>query len=505
MPKPVLNDDRYDFRKGRNTAISPDLLNSDELVDTTNARLSASYGAFTKRSGCQRIHPDVLGLAPGSPIRGLIQWDGPSGKQIVAIVNGELRFRNGFNYAQGFSALAPPPGDEFSTTEPALFAPFRASASGAPLVLFIASGGKFYTWNGTATLTRIDGATPVLPPDADLVIAYHTRLFVRDLNYKKHIFWSKVGDGTSYTTGSKVDGGSAFVDVLNGEEIVALEVIGSSLLMASEDCVMRFTGHATDDIVISQDTEGVSTEVGAVGKLALKRFENLAAMLSDRGPYVVTETGVEPIGEQVAPDFAALDLSVISKSIIGWNRGRKELLYAVPRTVDGALNKTIYAQAARLQAWYGPWIYSFGITYLARYEDANGNESVISGGADGWIRDMDVGVLDDVLYNSTGGTNIEMLVEMPVIQFGVPGTTKALSGMELQANLPSGSALEINTLFDDESAFVVDVAVPTLGLQNQRIDMNGQGKRLRMQFKDASAQMVAVHGFSLHAWDYERR
>src|SRR5687767_979210 len=99
--KPVVKETRFDFRKGRNTAISPDLLNPDELVDATNARLTANYGAFTKRSGCQRVHSAAVGS--GNPIRGLVQWDGPSGKQIVAISNGRLYYRNGFNYTTAFT------------------------------------------------------------------------------------------------------------------------------------------------------------------------------------------------------------------------------------------------------------------------------------------------------------------------------------------------------------------------------------------------------------------
>src|SRR5438445_8992398 len=118
----------------------------------------------------------------------------------------------------------------------------------------------------------------------------------------KTIFWSVLGDATDFRTGDKTKGGSAVTDFLTGQQLQALEVIGSSLLMATSDSVMRFTGHASDDIVIAQDTEGISAEIGAVGPQALKRYENVAALLSDRGPYTVTETYAEPSGEELNPD-----------------------------------------------------------------------------------------------------------------------------------------------------------------------------------------------------------
>src|SRR5947207_2868000 len=145
--------------------------------------------------------------------------------------------------------------------------------------------------------------------------------------------------------------------------------------MTTIDSVMRFTGQASDDIVISQNTEGISAEVGSIGLLTLKRFENVAAMLAIRGPYAVTETSATPIGEQVLPDFNGLDTANVSKSVVEYNRGQKELLFAVPGPNDGGLNKTIFVEAVRLQAWYGPWLYSFGTNCSCQYIGPNGIEN----------------------------------------------------------------------------------------------------------------------------------
>lgn len=679
MPKPIVTESRFDWRRGRNTAISPDLLNDDELVDLTNGRLTEKYGAFTKRAGCQRIHQSAF----SAPIRGVTQWDGPSGKQVVVIGNGSLWWRNGTNFAAAFTEASTagvartttnqgssagwtdpdgtndgknsvnrttngittiadgskmilkfgdpaidgnlPAADDvytlkfrlqsdasgvtgtdgsfnariqleystndggawtdlptiytvqagvgenktqefevmisvdipasklwirlelslqstylgssgtsianvfcfstvyltnnypgtwtsgaarFSLTEPSIFAPFRASAAGLPLVLYIASGGHYFSWDGVSTLTQLDPTNSA--PLTTSIIPFHTRMFAMSAStttpglLPKTIFWSKIGDATNFNTGDKTFGGAAVTDFLTGQQLTALEVIGSSLLMATQDSIMRFQGHASDEIVISQDTEGISAEVGVVGLLALKRFENVAAFLSARGPYAATETSAIPIGEQVLPDFDALDSANLSKSVVQYNRGRKDLWFAVPGASDGGLNKTVFAQAVRLQAWQGPWLYSFGINVMANYVGASGIENVIAGCSDGFVRLMDVGTKDDVLYDGTGGTNITITGEIPTMQHGRPGVTKALIGMMLQATLPTGSALKIKHSYDG-AAFIEESVVSEGSTElNYRVDMDNQGKRLRIQFVDASAVAPIINGFILEAYDYDR-
>src|SRR5688572_19370008 len=83
VPKQRLDDLRNDFRGGRNSVVSGELLNPNELVDTTNARIDAKLGAFTKRSGTRRMNATAIG-AP-SQATGVIQWDSTGTKQIVAI------------------------------------------------------------------------------------------------------------------------------------------------------------------------------------------------------------------------------------------------------------------------------------------------------------------------------------------------------------------------------------------------------------------------------------
>ena len=681
MTKPVVTDHRYDFRGGRNTAISSDLLNSNELVDCTNVRLDSTFGGFTKRTGSQRLHNIVF----PAKIDAATQWDAPVGKQTVVISNGKLWWRNGFDLSTAFTSVTPVQtlrtslnqgnpagwvGSSYNTTrttagttltnqalicklgDPAInnniiasdgnytlggltittdgtgltgtyastrttatfsysvdggvtwtpitpnggnlnvgavlgeiqtttftsivfgfgtgfapaqlwisvnyslyltglfsgttsgtisvsngvpnypftwasaggalngaatWAPFRANSSGAPLVLFFSNNGHLWKWDGNnpGVLTQIDPTGSLTPSGIVGVIAsYHTRMFVSgSLAFlPKTVFWSKIGDATNYTTGDKTMGGSALTDFLSGNALIAMELIGSSLLLATTEAIMRFTGHASDDIVIAQDTEGISTEVGVIGPQAMKRYENVCAFMSNRGPYTATETYVQPMGEALNPDWLALDNVNLGSCVIEYHRGRKELWFAVPRKSDGGVNKTIFVYSTRLQAWQGPWNYTFGIQCMAKYVDGSGGHKIIAGGTDGYLRLMDTDdtlriALDDVLYDGTGGTNVSMKVELPVVHFGIPALKKALRWILLQADIPTGSLPNYNVSFDGAAfgAFpFIPSDVPTRDYRVEVAGDNSQGFRPRIQFTDTSKYMPTVFGMSIIAWNYER-
>src|SRR5258706_3568337 len=240
----IQTEARFDFRGGRNSTDVPDNLLPTELVDSTNARVTP-FGAIEKRTGSQRINTTGLGAA----VNGLFQWFAPSGLQTVAIAGGFIYYRGvGFG---DFTQVDPGPTNRFSTTVNAHFAPFRANTSGAPLRLYISSGGRVYVWDGTA-ISRIDGTNSV--PSATLIEPYHTRIFANDINFPQFIFWSGVGIPDNFIPSTQIAGGSAMVDVLHGDAINATEIVGASLLIATKESVVRFTGYSANDIQIAQDT-----------------------------------------------------------------------------------------------------------------------------------------------------------------------------------------------------------------------------------------------------------
>src|SRR5439155_26800716 len=135
------------------------------------------------------------------------------------------------------------------------------------------------------------------------------------------------------------------------------------------------------------------------------------------------------------------------------------------------------SQSVRLPAWQGPWIYPFTITAMGKYFDSTNQPIAMCGSSDGFIRLMDVGSLDDVLYNGTGGSNITMTVQLPVLHFGMPGMKKSLKWMLLQANLPASSALNVKIAFDGAGFTSFPVTPGGTGEQDYRVDIAGEDRK----------------------------
>lgn len=494
----IMTEARSDFRGGLNTTEVPDNLNVTELVNSQNARVFL-FGALEKRTGSRRIN--VTGL--GAKVNGITQWDAPGGKQTVAIDNGFLYYRgSGFG---DFTQVDPGVSNRFPNAV-VHFATFRASSGGAPLVLYIACGGRVYSWDGTATLTRIDGTNNV--PTANLVFAYHTRLFMDNTSFPQFVAWSGVGTPTNFTPSTNVAGGTAMIDVLRGESIQDMEVVGGSLLIATKESIVRFTGYSSNDIQIAQDTQGVSAELGVVGPQAMLRTEQVAMCMTPKGPYAAMEAGLVPAGPWVENVFDNMDRIHLPDVVIGYHNGRREAWYAYAAVGDGGQNKHVLVYNLRLQRWYGPFVYPFDITCFASYEDANGSRWLLAGSSDGFVRHMDIGALDDVLSGGTGGSTYNMVVEFAPIFFADgPGYQKTLRQTFLQANLPPGHATVVSTAWDAASFAnhtITDTGNASLTL-NYRVKNGGStGRRLRVQISDSSATVPYYGGFMIEAYHRER-
>lgn len=499
MAKEILVESRFDFRGGLNTSFSPDVLQTNELVQSTNTRLASKQGALEKRLGCRRMHSAAIGS--GNVITGVFQWDRTgSAPQVVAICNGRLYHKT--TEFGAFTQLIPSPA--FSTTVRQYFAPMRSAVAGVSLDLYI-SDGVVYGFNSSA-LTRRDGVNSV--PNADLMIPYHTRMFFRDVDLQNNLIWSVLGDPEDAATGTSVTaGGSALLGTLASDQIVAFEVIGSSLVICTGDSMIRFTGYASDDIRVEQDTEGISSEVGPVGPKAITRAENIGFIISDRGPFAFTEQSATPIGVKVESEFDSLDASISNRNnfVIGFHRGRREVWFAVAGASDSNLNSTVYIYSLRLNAWSGPFTYPFGITALGRYEDAAGDEFIMAGCDDGFVRHMDIGALDDVLSDGTGGSAFTMTVELaPIFFTSGPGYEKSLKRAHIQMEAASGAAVVFGYAVDNGAFTTSTLVEGGSGVQSYRVDMTGQGKRLRLRFTDASSVTPIVNGVIVEAYDMQR-
>ena len=396
--KKAIVEQRSDFSGGLNVAAAKDTLNPNELARCLNVRVEP-FGGLTRRLGSRKLNTSGI---PVGNITAVKQWlpegyDDPDG-QMIAICNGNLYWADQpyTTFTEVASTFASSPTD---------MATFRDASPSAPLVLFLASGGDVFKWTGTV-LTKIDGVQGV--PKASQVRAFGTRLFMNDILNHKTLYWSKIGIGDDFRQGGVSDGGEALVDTFGGDILVGLEVLGSSLLIATPDSISRFSGTG-DDIQIAQNSFGITNEVGpqdpSSGSLSVSwtSVEQVALMYTPRGAYAVTEAGVVSIGDKINSRTAqGLRIDTYSRIIAGHNKRRNEVWFAYQAIGDSfssltAHNAIIYNY--RMQCWYGPFRFPFGITSFGNYKDANGLESIIAGCDDGFIRALDDleegGSLDD--------------------------------------------------------------------------------------------------------------
>jgi hypothetical protein len=510
MPKQVVLEDRNDFRGGLNVYLSPDLLAANELTQAANCRVDTD-GPIAKRQGSRRLHQTALNAA--TAIKGAYQWDGPSGLQIVAICNGDLFYRNvaSGEYA-AFTQVDPGVTDAFSTTALAMFSTLRGTESGAPLRLYIASGGKLYEWTGT-TLSRLDGvlsATGEFAPDAELLATYHLRIFTNSQVRPQHLVWSKLGNGRVYKGGFGSDGGTAMMSSVRSQNLTNLRTLGRSLMVFTKESVSRVAGYSAADIQIDQDTEGVSPDVGCVGPLAAESAEHLVFFMSKQGMYAASEGAVSPIGLKVQPIFDAMDRTLLANITLGLHRGRQELWVAYAGASDASLNKSVMVFNLRHQAWYGPFTFPFGITALFSYEDANGDEFIAAGCSDGFMRHLDTGVKDDVLYDASGGSTYSMTADLAPFHHGDLTTYHAVDSMfvRLAGVVNAAPVISLKTQEYDPTGYVAfSIAFGTTELKTiaLRGDSRLVGRRIYVRLTETAAVApVKFHGVGLRSFIMNR-
>ena len=429
--KPRHPEERSDFSAGLNIAAPRNTLNANELAKCFNVRVDP-FGGLIRRVGSRKLNSTAL--TGGEGVVGVKQWipdgyDYPFG-QLVAICGGNLHWSD--SPYSTFTTVAGSGG----MTSSADFATFRDSSGGAPLVMFIVGNGHAYKWTGSA-LSKIDGVQSV--PDASCVRAFGTRLFMNDIDNPKNLYWSKIGIGDDFRTGGVSDGGSALVDTFGGDEISALETLGSSLLICTGDSISRFSGTG-EDIQIAQNSFGITNEVGPLmnpsassASQSLVAVEQIAMIYTPRGAYAATEAGVLSIGDKINnPTQTGLRMDTAARVIAGHNRRRNEIWFAYRAINDVETdNRNVIVYNYRLQCWYGPFRFPFGIRCMGIWADAQGLESIMAGCTDGFVR-----VLDDVEgAGSLDDSTQDFECEVEFAPFGLnvgPYTKKALEHVYLQ-------------------------------------------------------------------------
>lgn len=495
--KTLDSDRRRSFEGGLNLRVSHTRMGPNELLTAGNFRLSEVAGALVKRLGSRRLHTTRIGGT--SAIDGVFQWDNNGTPQLVAVAGNKFYHKTS-EYGD-FTEVTPGASMGSKAT---YFSPMRANTSGASLRLYFGCGTRFWRWTGSA-LTALSGTASV-PSNVDLFRVYHTRAFWRDTNYRDQLYWSVLGDPEDGTIGTEgTDAGNALVGIASGDGLIAMEVFGGSLLLATKGAIARFSGYSARDIQLEQDSEGVSTKVGSEGALTFRKADDFVGCLSGPKVYAVNEAEVLELSQKIQPILDGLNQSNLYLGVIEYLTARRELWVAVPGPSDSGSNRTILAYSLDLGCWYGPFSVPFSITCMTAWKDSNGAETLVVGCADGFVRRMEIGDLDDVLADGTGGTAITARADLaPVVGPG-PSRLKDARRIFVHAKITLGRYLRLYWRWDQRAWAYVDlVGRGTFQSHPYRVDLEGAGNKLYLAVESSDQAYVQVDEVEVDVWDMRR-
>lgn len=477
---PDRRESRFDLRGGVNLSHTQDVLDRTEVRRATNGR-SGEYGGIADREGSQRIH--ATELASGAAVLGLKQWIPVGGRQVVAIAGGKLHHQD--EGAADFTELA-------STFSASVRPDFETHRVGGDPRLFIADG-SLQMWDGSA-LSAVTGA-----PAATRIQVYKTRLFA--ITGDKFLYASATDDPLQWSTTL----GAIFapVETYSDEGLIALEVAGSSLMLFKHNSIARFTGVSSENIRLDQETEGISADVGAIAPNTVRRMEDVVFFLSDRGPYIASESGTQAIGRNVEPAFDEAERDHLPNAVAAPHQARREMWIFFPENTQTE-NTVGWCFNWRLGVWHGPWDFGgFNICSAAPFELADGRENVILGGYDGFVRRGDVpevGCRDDVPASSSGGYPIHMEIEFPHLVFGDPSAVKKLPmPQQIVADLGTSGHLRATFQGDRHRARSRTLRTRGPGVDQYLVRPGVSGRRITMTLTNDTAEKVQVNAVLLEA------
>lgn len=409
MAKPQAGIQYRDVRGGLSTGYSDVLLSPHELRRIINGRVVD--GRVVKRNGSRRIHDTALFTANGTrKVQGGIQFQ-PTGsaRQIVAVAEGDLRHK--VNTAVDFTNVG---GVPFSTTDPARFSAARV---GGNLLLFVAAGA-LRTWSGAAIATPT--AAPANAVDCAL---YKGRMWVA-VRDSMRLYGSRVSpncnDFTVATGGLEVD-----IETYDNESIIGLVTCGHSLIIAKDDSLSRLTGVSSATIQVEKETEGLSSEVGCIARATLIPVLDHFFFVSEHGPYLGSESGVESLSLKVRGIFDGFDRDMWRYAVATHNVGRHEIVLTVwkPELTSAGDTQQIHfwTYDYHNKTWSGPFTRGFGgmISAMWSYErPGGGRKTFMSGGLTGFVCDEDVPnwYKDDTARLGVDGNGISVLAQLPALQ-----------------------------------------------------------------------------------------
>lgn len=417
MSRQRTSDLQDGFGGGLNTIADDLSLQPNEVRVAQNAILDR-FGAIEKRQGTQRIHATALPAA----IDGGFSWNLAAGELQLIAANGTL-YRATYgtfpvtitSVAAGLAVGAHPS-----------FAAFR-DATG--YVCYIADGGQLNKYDGASLVTDI-ASTPAL----SRVVVFNQRLFGLT-GQDETLYFSGLNNGDSCGVVAN-GGGSAIVRTFGDQRLVGLLPLRGGLALFHVSGISRYSGWTLDDINIAAGTEGITSDVGTIAPNTIVALEFGGFFLSERGAYVIDDSGVKLVSAKINDLFLGLTRSQLAGAYAVNDRRARVVRLFIP-------GQGVYLWRYETNAWTGP-LDGAHLRINSTWEavDDNGSQVVLLGDSSGWISKVDTGAYrDDVHSDGTSGSTYEYEVGYHRQTFQAPEIEKALRHATLFADLGDGDHL----------------------------------------------------------------
>jgi hypothetical protein len=373
MPKPVIRDGQDSFVGGVNQVGDPARLAPNEMQTCSNFRLGSQGDRLIIRGGVTKTSAGALTAAN---VKGgfLSSFEA----KLMAVAGGDLFTSDGFNIPMTWTNR----GGSLSTTVISKFVQFMDS--GGDNVIFIADGGQLNRWNDSTSTLSEDLAGTATVHD---IVVYNKRLF-GFVEGGDTLYWSELNEGDTLGVVAS-GGGSAVINTLNKQGIMALIPLGATLFIMHEGSISAFTGWSQDDIAIATGAAGVASDVGCATRHSVVIANDVAYFVFDGFVWSLTRDG------QVK-NISADKLSKLSTSDIA------------------AIKGTVHLPQYHEVIWFGqttPLVYNYklGCFYHNSYtlassatiqcafsgRTATGIPHAYLGGSDGFVRELEVGTTDE--------------------------------------------------------------------------------------------------------------
>lgn len=498
----IVTEAEASFGRGLNVTADVSQLQEGELRRADNCRLTI-FNAVQKRLGTKRMH--TLALS-GGLVQGGFSWSNVSPVQDLVIAGGNLYTGNAASipvtWTNRTSGLS-------STGSPA-FAAFRDASAD---VVYIADG-SLSKWNGTTATVGIAST-----PSVKVLAVQNLRLFgAGDTTNPQRLYFSPFSNGDllgdNVTQFNNSFGGFADIRTFGHQRITGLASVGQSLLIFHERGISRFTGWSPEDFDIESGTRGLTADVGTIAPHTIVEVENTVYFLSDRGVYAATESGVDQISQPIEKVLSTATGSLFPNAWAVHDRLNREVWFNIP-------DEGTYVYNYRLGAWSGPWDTIFNQSSAAWVSGPASTPVVLLGGADGFVRQANLGAKDDVLADGTSGVAYTMAAQARRLFFGDPTAEKALRFMYVQVDTGGSTACAVSwsTVTSSGTRSINTGNEPIWGVStwghftwgsvgsiSNRVQVDGRGTFVDTTFLDSSDNATPVFSrIEVEGFDYGRR